>query len=82
MPLSLSDEEKDLLLALAQPIDQRLRPEFLAAVAQELEAAAAPTGVGPGLACCIESGASFRGNISPRRNFPTPRRAPGLKRRA
>ena len=38
MPLSLSDEEKDLLLALAQPIDQRQRTEFLAAVAAELEA--------------------------------------------
>ena len=28
MPLSLTDEEKDLLLARAQPIDQRQRPEF------------------------------------------------------
>jgi hypothetical protein len=36
-PLHFS-EEKDLLLALAQSIGQRLRPEFLAAVAQELEA--------------------------------------------
>jgi hypothetical protein len=36
-PLNFSGE-KDLLLALAQPIGQRLRPEFLAAVAQELEA--------------------------------------------
>jgi hypothetical protein len=47
-PLHLSDEEMDLLLALAQPIDQRLRPEFLAAVAAELEAASAQTGVGIG----------------------------------
>jgi hypothetical protein len=31
-------EEKDLLLALAQSIGQRLRPEFLAALGQELEA--------------------------------------------
>jgi hypothetical protein len=37
-PLSLSDEEKNLLLELAQPIEQRLRPEFLAAVAAELSA--------------------------------------------
>jgi hypothetical protein len=36
-PLHFS-EEKDLLLALAQPIGQRLRTEFLAAVGQELEA--------------------------------------------
>jgi hypothetical protein len=48
-PLHLSDEEMDLLLALAAPIDQRRRTEFLAAVAAELEAAAAQTGVGPGL---------------------------------
>jgi hypothetical protein len=48
-PLHLSDEEMDLLLALAAPIDQRLRTEFLTAVAAELEAAAAQTGVGPGL---------------------------------
>jgi hypothetical protein len=38
MPLSLSTEEMDLLLSLAAPIDQRLRAEFLTAVAQELEA--------------------------------------------
>jgi hypothetical protein len=37
-PLHLSDEEMDLLLALAAPIDQRLRTEFLTAVAAELEA--------------------------------------------
>ena len=37
-PLHLFDEEMDLLLALAAPIDQRLRTEFLAAVAAELEA--------------------------------------------
>jgi hypothetical protein len=49
MPLSLSTEEMDLLLTLAAPIDQRLRTEFLTAVAAELEAASAQTGVGPGL---------------------------------
>jgi hypothetical protein len=48
MPLSLSDEEKDLLLALAQPIDQRLRSEFLAAVATELEANGQAGAVGIG----------------------------------
>ena len=47
-PLHLSDEEKDLLLALAAPIDQRLRPEFLAAVAAELEANGQAYAVGIG----------------------------------
>jgi len=41
-PLSLSTEEMDLLLALAAPIDHQRRPEFLAAVAQELEARGQP----------------------------------------
>jgi hypothetical protein len=48
MPLSLSTEELDLLLALAQPIEQRERERFLREVAQELEAASAQTGIGPG----------------------------------
>jgi hypothetical protein len=48
MPLSLTDEEKDLLLSLAQPIDQRLRTEFLAAVAAELEANGQAGAVGIG----------------------------------
>jgi hypothetical protein len=46
--LALNDEEKDLLLALAQPIDQRLRSEFLAAVAAELEANGQAGAVGIG----------------------------------
>jgi hypothetical protein len=33
MPLHFSDEEKDLLLSLAQPLDQKQRAAFLAAVA-------------------------------------------------
>ena len=37
-PLHLSDEEMDVLLGLAAPIDQRLRPQFMQEVAQELEA--------------------------------------------
>jgi hypothetical protein len=49
MPLSLTTEEMDLLLMLAAPIDQRQRDQFLHEVAAELEAAAAQTGVGPGL---------------------------------
>ena len=38
MPLHLSDEEMDLLLSLAAPIDHQLRPQFLQEVATELEA--------------------------------------------
>jgi hypothetical protein len=49
MPLHLSDEEMDLLLTLAVPIDQRQRHQFLHEVAAELEAAAAQTGIGPGV---------------------------------
>jgi hypothetical protein len=37
MPLSLATEEMDLLLSLAQPIDQRQRDQFLHEVAAELE---------------------------------------------
>ena len=48
-PLSLTTEELDLLLALAQPFDHRQRDEFLREVAAELEAASAQNGVGPGL---------------------------------
>ena len=48
MPLSLSTEEMDLLLALAQPIDQHMRTEFLTAVAQELEANGQASAVGIG----------------------------------
>jgi hypothetical protein len=49
MPLSLSSEEMDLLLALAQPLEPNQRDQFLREVAAELEAASAQTGVGPGL---------------------------------
>ena len=45
MPLSLSTEELDLLLALAAPIDHRNRDQFLHEVAAELEAAADRTGI-------------------------------------
>jgi hypothetical protein len=37
-PLHLSDEEMDLLLTLAAPIEQRQRDQFLREVAAELEA--------------------------------------------
>jgi hypothetical protein len=48
MPLSLSTEEMDLLLSLAVPIEQRLRTEFLTAVAAELEANGQAGAVGIG----------------------------------
>jgi hypothetical protein len=47
-PLHFSDEEKDLLLTLAQPIDQRRRTEFLQAVAAELEASGQAGAIGIG----------------------------------
>jgi hypothetical protein len=47
-PLHFSDEEKDLLLALSAPIDQKQRAAFLAAVAQELEANGQAGAVGIG----------------------------------
>jgi hypothetical protein len=37
-PLQLNDEEMTVLLSLAGPIDQRLRPQFLQEVAAQLEA--------------------------------------------
>ena len=37
-PLHLNDEEMTVLLTLAGPIEQRLRPQFLQEVAAELEA--------------------------------------------
>jgi hypothetical protein len=48
MPHGLTDEEKDLLVALAQPLDQSRRDPFLREVAAEVEAAAGQTGIGPG----------------------------------
>ena len=44
MPLSLNDEEMDLLLALAAPIDHQQRATFLAAVAAEFKAGAVGIG--------------------------------------
>jgi hypothetical protein len=48
MPLQLNDDEMNLLLVLAAPIDQRQRTEFLAAVAAELEAGGQAGAVGIG----------------------------------
>jgi hypothetical protein len=46
MPLQLNDDEMSVLLSLAGPIDQRLRTEFLIAVAAELEASGQAGGPG------------------------------------
>jgi hypothetical protein len=48
MPLHFSDEEKNLLLELAQPIDQRQRNQFLLEVTAELEANGQAGAVGIG----------------------------------
>jgi hypothetical protein len=34
MPLQLNDDEMSVLMSLAGPVDQRLRPQFLQEVAQ------------------------------------------------
>jgi hypothetical protein len=48
MTLHFSDEELDLLFTLAAPIDRRQRPEFLRAVAAELEVSGQAGAVGIG----------------------------------
>ena len=48
MPITFSDEELALLQALAAPINQRHRHQFLTEVTAGLEAAARETGVAPG----------------------------------
>ena len=46
--LQLNDEEMNVLLTLAGPIDHQLRPQFLQEVAQELEAKRQAGEVGEG----------------------------------
>ena len=46
MPLQLSDDEMNVLLSLAGPIDQQSRPKFLQEVAAELEASGQAGGPG------------------------------------
>jgi hypothetical protein len=48
LPLKLNDSEMSLLLTLSAPIDQRLRPDFLRAVAVELETRQVAGGIGEG----------------------------------
>ncbi len=69
MPLHLNaTTEMNVLLSLAGPIDQRLRPQFLQEVAQELRGQRdKPAARGS----CIASAAWFNGNISTRRNCRT-----------
>ena len=49
MPLQLNDDEMNVLMSLAGPIDQQRRPQFLQEVAQELEAKRQAGEVGEGL---------------------------------
>jgi hypothetical protein len=49
MPLALTTEEMDLLLALAQPLDHHQHDPFLREVAQELEAKRQAGELGEGL---------------------------------
>ena len=48
-PLQLNDEVMNVVLTLAGPIDQQLRPQFLQEVAQELEAKRQAGEIGEGL---------------------------------
>jgi hypothetical protein len=65
MPLSLATEEMDLLLSLAQPIDQRQRDQFLHEVAAELEGSDRPAR--SARAQCTALRAQFNGDFSTRR---------------
>lgn len=47
-PLQLNDEEMAVLMDLARPLDQQLRPQFLQDVAVELEAARQAGQIGKG----------------------------------
>ena len=81
MPLHLNDEEKNLLLSLAQPIDQRQRTEFLAAVAAELEAGGQAGAVGIGRCTGWPHGseAIFRPAATAQRGQDGARLRPGLR---
>ena len=61
-PLQLNDEEMNVLLTLAAPIDHRLRPQFLQEVAKSLRRSDKSVRVR-----CIGWRARFSANISPRR---------------
>jgi hypothetical protein len=67
-PLQLNDEEMNVLLTLAGPIDQAWRPKFLQEVAQELEAKRQAGEVGEGLV--IGWRVRFSGSIGIRQCCP------------
>ena len=69
MPITFSDEELALLQALAAPINQRHRHQFLTEVTAGLEAAARETGVAPDLAACTASGGWSSGAYGIRRRL-------------
>jgi hypothetical protein len=48
-PVELNDREMAVLTELAAPIEERLRPDFLRAVAAELEAQASAGAIGEGV---------------------------------
>jgi len=66
MPLSFSDEEKALLLTLAQPIAPKERPQFLAEVAAELANCKPSGGVGVGLVHRVGAQVQLRYCLSPK----------------
>ena len=69
MPLQLSDDEMSVLMSLAPPIDQRLRPQFLQEVAAELEAKRQAGELAR--ARCIGWRVRFSGSTGIRRNCAT-----------
>ena len=75
MPLSFSAEEMELLLSLAQPIDQRQRDQFLREATVAIEEEAARTGIGPGPGVVHRVARGVQRAFSFRPNCPTRRRA-------
>jgi hypothetical protein len=67
-PLHLSDEEMDVLLGLAAPIDYARRREFMEAVAAAVEQAGVGTGAGSGSAWCTGWRARSKDDLCSRRN--------------
>ena len=70
MPLALSPDDLDHVLALAQPIDPRLRSEFLETVAREIASRQASGGLGEGLVHRIASSVQLRYYRAPQMTDP------------
>jgi hypothetical protein len=68
-PLQLNDDEMSVLMSLAGPIDQRLRPQFLQEVATSLRRSDRPAR--SARAQCIGWRARFNGSIGIRLNCRT-----------